>query len=468
LPPSVLAPRRLANEGPNATAALLEALKDNHERCHVFFNHKSFHNHAAHHLLAIWALGASGPLIDAAYHQTHLDHQRNAFKSPIVITHDNFNDFLGDENNYNAYLTYFHEVVVEKGIAGTIEEYIFSEKYNVDPVREAKGQKQAEMLNRFLEILIHPIIHTGYGAEFGLLGMIAEGLAQTSVHPAGATVLVTQLLYRSKDTSATPRPKVHAFTILSRMLKDPRFSNKILDKVEYAQMLETHGDAIVEYGSQWVVDIKGPKDLEYYLEQIAWASTMIYGIGSWKETEDYAADFFTMHSVTSALFLPSICAYITLEHQSQLLRAHFLAMITWWLVRGRPAFPITRFLSSPTAPNQPAPVGPQPTPASEAIPSPSSAYAVTPNPWLPLIQTTLVHPNEHLCKLQRALAHFSELYGSRTKGYFVGTDLPEAEELDGSLFIRVALLTANRLGWVREGVDNSGVWNYQEFEKERK
>lgn len=31
------------------------------------------------------------------------------------------------------------------------------------------------MLNRLLEILIHPVIHVGYGAEFGILGLIAEG-----------------------------------------------------------------------------------------------------------------------------------------------------------------------------------------------------------------------------------------------------------------------------------------------------
>lgn len=31
------------------------------------------------------------------------------------------------------------------------------------------------MLSRFIGGLLHPLIHTGYGAEFGLLGMSAEG-----------------------------------------------------------------------------------------------------------------------------------------------------------------------------------------------------------------------------------------------------------------------------------------------------
>ncbi|KAH7919669.1 hypothetical protein BV22DRAFT_1040659 [Leucogyrophana mollusca] len=416
LPPSVLAPRRFPNIGPEPTASLLKTLKHNHKQSHVFFNSYSFHNHAAHHLICIWALGASGPLIESAYYDTHLDHMRDAFKSPVEITEENFNEYLGDENYYSAYLIYFHDGVMKKSIS-----------------------EQAEMLNRFVEILIHPIIHTGYGAEFGLPGMLAEGLAQTSVHPAGATVLASRLLFKSEGRPAVPQKQTHAFTILAQMLQDPRFSDKILDKHEYAEMLESRGNIINEYAAHWVVEINSPKDLEYYMEQLIWVSVMIYGIGSWSETKPYAADFFTAHAVTSALFLPSICAHISPRSQSLLLRAHFLAIITWWLVRGRPAFPVIRFLSSPTAPTLPKSVGPQPTPAPEALPAPDSEFAITPNPWLPLLH--------------------------RTKGYFVGTGLPEAEELDGSLFIRVALLTADTLGWVREGEPNSGVWNYQEFER---
>ena len=76
---------------------------------------------------------------------------------------------------YNAYLDYFHRVVLEPGatISTILEKYLFSSEYNVrTPWQDAE---QPQMLNRFLEILIHPIIHVGYGAEFGILGLIAEG-----------------------------------------------------------------------------------------------------------------------------------------------------------------------------------------------------------------------------------------------------------------------------------------------------
>ena len=56
-------------------------------------------SHSAHHLLAIYALGAPGPLISAAYQNTHLDHMRVAFVAPqdVVITDKNFTDYLGND-----------------------------------------------------------------------------------------------------------------------------------------------------------------------------------------------------------------------------------------------------------------------------------------------------------------------------------------------------------------------------------
>lgn len=74
---------------------------------------------------------------------------------------------------WKAYLAFFSKVVLEKGAAVALEEHIFSPKANFDPARE--GKNQPEMLNRFVSSLLHPMIHTGYGVEFGLLGMVAEG-----------------------------------------------------------------------------------------------------------------------------------------------------------------------------------------------------------------------------------------------------------------------------------------------------
>lgn len=120
LPPSVLSPRTFPGIDQASTEALIRTLADNHVRWHIFFNYKGFHkyvmhqtvpvslfdishSHAAHHVLAIWAMGAPGPVIEAAY-ATHCEYQRPAFASPGPINNRNFYKHLGDER-YVARLT---------------------------------------------------------------------------------------------------------------------------------------------------------------------------------------------------------------------------------------------------------------------------------------------------------------------------------------------------------------------------
>ncbi len=53
-------------------------------------------SHVAHHLLAVYALGAKGRAIEAAYRVTG-SKQHSAFAAPIEITDNNFFDHLGIE-----------------------------------------------------------------------------------------------------------------------------------------------------------------------------------------------------------------------------------------------------------------------------------------------------------------------------------------------------------------------------------
>jgi hypothetical protein len=181
-----------------------------------------------------------------------------------------------------------------------------------------------------------------------------------------------------------------------------------------------------------------------------------------------------MHLVTSSIFLSSLSAYLTPSSQSIFLTSYFRVSLAWWVARGRPGFDIPEYFSAKTS--CPVMPGPYPIPSEVTLPNTSfsmgnffglskasngsslspSEYTpemLTPNPWLPIIQSTLLHPDDHLCKMQRALAHFANLYGGRTPGLpdFAETELPGAERLDGTLFIRIAGLTAQKLGRVREG-----------------
>ncbi len=76
---------------------------------------------------------------------------------------------------FGAYMTFFKEKLSENGTASVLEEFVFSESANVNVT--TNGNQQPAMLNRFMDGLIHPLIHTAYGLEFGLPGIVIEGMS---------------------------------------------------------------------------------------------------------------------------------------------------------------------------------------------------------------------------------------------------------------------------------------------------
>jgi hypothetical protein len=85
---------------------------------------------------------------------------------------------------YAAYVAFFKQSIDKKGVNATLEDYIFSKKFNFIEGRDTSTQPM--MLIRFLVDLLHPPIHVGYGTEFGIPGMITEGEPYTTLPYAEA------------------------------------------------------------------------------------------------------------------------------------------------------------------------------------------------------------------------------------------------------------------------------------------
>ncbi|KAG2031137.1 hypothetical protein BDR03DRAFT_928361 [Suillus americanus] len=452
-PPDVLSPPRYPGVSPEAAAALTHVLKDNYTKYHIFFNYRRFHNHITHRALALYATGAGGSLIEQFYKQDGAN-QRPAIKSPEAITEENFIKHLGDENFYAAYKTFFSKVIEERGVSATLEKYIFSRKYNFVEGRDASAQPV--MLARFLGGLFHAFIHVGYGAEFGIPGMVVEGLALTSVHepeflpsylfePSGTTAVeeaTTRLASLVLNTKISVAPfqleqpqKNHTFSILAKIMQDSKFAPKEIKKYfkDFDGLMSEHGDTIWRYAEQWTIDPSQPGEIERKMEECIWTSTILYTIGGWNKDRGLRADFFFMHLVTSSLFLPSLLPYLPQDSQVLLLRGYFASTLGWWITRGFPRLDIQGFLS-----------------ATSHI----SSETKVANPFLDIVQSAMTHPDNHILKIQRAFGHFSSLYGARPKGSFGDTELEGAEALDGSLFLRAARLTEEYMSeraWSQEG-----------------
>ncbi|KAG7085650.1 hypothetical protein E1B28_003196 [Marasmius oreades] len=481
LSPSQISPHVLPGINPASTESLKRVLEDNQKTHHIFFNNKGFHNHIAHRVLAVWALGADKEVIQTSYERDS-EYQRPAFESPEPITNENFNDHLGDERFYNAYLKYFtHELEANKNSVGTVlEEQIFSSSRNFGS--KSKSGNHPEMLNRLLAGLVHPMIHTGYGYEFAIPGIVAEGLAQAAVHAASSSSLIPPSVFTSdpvpsvsslssrihsftfgrklsnETVSRDSTTGIHAFTTVSRIIKDSSIQLEIIKRATeehslsmYEATLAESGEKIYKYVQEWASGFDG-KDHEVVkkkVEELQWTNALLYAVSGLEEGEDknlkpsFKADFFRMHLVTSSLFLPSLIAYLSPASQHTLLRSYFAICLVWWVSRGKMPLDIKRFYESTS------------TTADQLESAPSSAHKnalvssnPNPNPWLAVVNQAMNHPDDHLPKIQRALGHFSTLYGSRMPGSaeFKDTELEGAEVLDGTFFVRAAILTAERMG----------------------
>ena len=215
-----------------------------------------------------------------------------------------------------------------------------------------------------------------------------------------------------------------------------------------------------------------------------------------------------MHLVTSSVFLPSLCAFLSPSSKVRLLRAYFAAVCTWYVARGRPALDIAGFFSQDIS-----------IPSFAGGLNSDAGKGGVPNLWTPLLQSAISHPDGHLIETQRALSSWAQKFGvkkarvpvlpikgdltsdalglddSDAKSFSEGdalqlssasatqqsgdantlddfdfdttpiTELPGSEHLDGTLFLRTGILTADRVGWVRESQspDMGEFWDFKGF-----
>jgi hypothetical protein len=69
-------------------------------------------------------------------------------------------------------VNFFIDAIKHNGAKETVETYIFGHQFNFGG---ETPDTHPHLLNRFIGGLLHPLIHTGYGIEFGIPGILAEG-----------------------------------------------------------------------------------------------------------------------------------------------------------------------------------------------------------------------------------------------------------------------------------------------------
>ncbi|KAF9441184.1 hypothetical protein P691DRAFT_856471 [Macrolepiota fuliginosa MF-IS2] len=361
----------------------------------------------AHAALVLWYLGVHSTIKTAYDPQS--TYRVTASASPGRIIKDNWTEF------YDAYVNFFTDCILKQGIDKTLRTFVFSNRYNVGP----EG-----MLSRFLTGLAHPMIHVGYGAELELPGIVSEATGATRK----LARVAAHLGYISRPQTTFPE-NPSQYTVLQDTVAD-------------------HNNLIRDYASQWTIGLRKPGELERKIEALIWTLTVMYGVTGLTYAQqvrrgqdgEFNADFILIHLVTSAAFVPS---FLTRLHQSShsqllLLRSYFAVCLAWYIARAKPKVDICAFYESSSATDYPLPINPLPTPHEATLPGQDKPQSRVPDPWFPLVESTIVHPDEHLPKAIRALTAWASKFGTTPAGTFSGpqgkgtikVELPGAEYLE--------------------------------------
>lgn len=113
-----------------------------------------------------------------------------------------------------------------------------------------------------------------------------------------ATTRLASLVLNTKTSTAPPKleqpPNQHAFSILAKIMQDPKFAPKEIEKYfkDFDGLMSEHGDTFWRYAEQWTIDLSQPGEIERKTEECIWTSTVLYSIGGWSKDRGLIADFF--------------------------------------------------------------------------------------------------------------------------------------------------------------------------------
>ncbi|KAL4980873.1 hypothetical protein BDW66DRAFT_123393, partial [Aspergillus desertorum] len=276
-----------------ASAVLQEDL----EKHHVYFNDMGFHNHIPHHILSLYALGASPDEIQAAYDRNKT-YQRQALpmREDVVRSlyqKDKFREALGEEKNYPHFLEFFQCEIDKKGVETALNEYLFKQ----DEIAES-------MIARLFGGLLHPIIHLGFGIEFNQPAIIAEALAQTAIHDDWTGPRFLFPAEQAAGGIGNPGQKT-----MLQLLEEARANTKLASSVRFEDgnklrdgVLKRAGEEMIEIAAQYRV----PEEqmAQKYAEVVD--VSVYFTAASQRPTKSVKFDFFYIHTVNSSIFFAKI------------------------------------------------------------------------------------------------------------------------------------------------------------------
>ncbi|KAL2819630.1 hypothetical protein BDW59DRAFT_151302 [Aspergillus cavernicola] len=310
-----------------------ELLMINYARYHTLFDAVGFHNHTVHHLLTLYALGATPDEIRAMY-DLNIGYQALVQYHPasvVVELQDRafFKQCIGDLSYYDSFVRFFQDEIAQRGIPDVVNEYLFQGDDISDDIlgRMHSGETLVIIREKDTDSVgfLHPMIHLGCALEFDQPLLVAEALAAGCVHDDWPNSFLFPVEAHQKANQELPSKSM--LEIMEDLHRDPVIKNAVqmsdpINKISDG-LLAKVCDELIPYLAQYRVT---PTADELHRQTIDMVHDCAYMVGAAQYPGKVEAlDFVMLHTLTLSIFYPTFLAqdWITNENKARLL--HFKA-----------------------------------------------------------------------------------------------------------------------------------------------
>ncbi|EXJ93831.1 hypothetical protein A1O1_02224 [Capronia coronata CBS 617.96] len=303
-----------------------QLLQENHDKYHMYFNRGGFHNHIAHHLLTIYALGATPDELQYAF-DTNKTYQKPQFpvnkgNVQAMSNPDRFKQFLGKEQYFHDFEIFFRQEIEHKGWETVLNEHVFARTEHAD-----------RMLTRMFAGFLHPLIHLGFGVDFKQPAIIVEALAQAAIHDNWTA----KYLHAAEDAAKTAKSSKSLVQLIHESFQDDKLhtsahwddGNKVRDGV-----LVRAPDEMIALAAQWSVE---PDQLDKKTAEMINAAVYFTGAAQ-RPTKQIKFDFFFIHCVNCSIFFSTLIKepWLSVESKCRLLEWKGRLDLAMYVSRGCP------------------------------------------------------------------------------------------------------------------------------------
>ncbi|KFH71355.1 hypothetical protein MVEG_01655 [Podila verticillata NRRL 6337] len=301
--------------------------------------------------LTTYALGGSPRDLFQIYKKFRPDKERIPPTPTIHITSRNWKDWLGHKSYYHDYLDFFDRELRQ-----------MEAKSALQPTTPQQTPGSWSIVPEYLAPLIPglcaatgPLIHLGYGIEFGSRLAMAEGLAYACISYQSATtcfIPTTSPSWTSTDNSQNnnnSKKKSPSVSILNMIRNDKRldgmFDAGFQGKLNV--VMSSRVSLLKSYLGMWTSQVGSVSDALLDLSQTT-SLLLFTGTNRFGDEQQLDKNLANVLLAThSARFLVEVLP--TEELKEQLLKAIWMSLVATYVVQGRP-----KMAASPTVATMPA------------------------------------------------------------------------------------------------------------------